>query len=388
MLSVAIVAGEASGDASGAALARELMRQCLDVSIWGGGGNHMREAGVELAADFSRAGAIGIVESLKLVPWLIWEQRKLKQAFIRCKPDVFVPIDFGAFNVRLGRFARKQQIPVVYYYPPGSWRRTQRNHSRLMEASDKIITPFPWSETNLRASGADAVFCGHPMLDSIGPTMSREDFFRANDLTSDSLLFGLLPGSRRHEIANILPTLLESAGIIAKKVAAVRSVAIAAGSERAANQIAKVVNGADCAEGLTVRIVDGRTHDVISHSDFLLSCSGTVTLEAMVLGTPMLIVYRGSALMKVEYLFRKQILETYIGMPNIIAGREICPEFIADAATPEAIASRAIEYLTDDHKLQQMKNDLRDAKLVLGEPGGTAAAARIVLETAGSQVNV
>ncbi len=216
MPSVAIVAGEASGDASGAALANELRRLYPGIRIWGAGGTKMRDAGVELAADFSRAGAIGIFESLKLVPWLIREQKKLKELLLLRNPDVFVPIDFGAFNVPLGKFAREQGIKTVYYFPPGSWRRRPRDHSSLVAASDRIVTPFPWSAEILRNAGADAVWLGHPMLDSIAPKVTREEFLNeVGELVSavgNKKLIGLLPGSRSHEIDNILPAFLDAGG--------------------------------------------------------------------------------------------------------------------------------------------------------------------------------
>lgn len=126
-----------------------------------------------------------------------------------------------------------------------------------------------------------------------------------------------------------------------------------------------------------------RVYDVMAHSDLLITCSGTATLEAMILGAPMIIVYRGSRIMKFEYMFRKGILEEFIGMPNIVAGREICPELLGDEASPEAIAGLAKDFLVRPEELQRMRSELQKSRKTLGEPGGTSRAARTVLEVGG-----
>lgn len=378
MPSVAIVAGEASGDASGAALALELRNLCPEIEIWGAGGHGMRDAGVRIVADFSWAGAIGIVESLRLVPRLLGEQKRLKRELVARRPDVFVPIDFGAFNVPLGKFARSEGIKTVYYFPPGSWRRRAKDSSNLVAASDKIITPFPWSETNLRDQGADAQFYGHPMLDRVAAKMTESDYRGVLGVSGDAPLVGFLPGSRTHEIDNIMPVMIGAAEMIANVIPNAGPFVIGAGSERAAERIGRVMRRAKAPNGM-FRVVREMTYEVMAHSDLVVTCSGTATLESMILGTPMVIVYRGSKLMKLEYLFRKSILEDFIGMPNIIAGRSICPELLAEQASREGIAKTAISLLSDHAALSQMKEDLRSSLRVLGEPGATRSAAQAVL---------
>ncbi|MEN6521675.1 MAG: lipid-A-disaccharide synthase [Armatimonadota bacterium] len=388
--SIAIVAGEASGDASGSALAVELRKLCPDISIWGAGGPRMRAAGIELVSDFSSVGAIGIVESLKLVPRLLGELAGLKREFCKRRPDVFVPIDFGAFNVKLGKFARKQGIPTVYYFPPGSWRKRPGKNSSLLAASDKIITPFPWSAEILAKAGADAHFLGHPHLDQVVPSMDIKQLIDAFDpgldIPKGMRIVGILPGSRMHEIDNILPTMLKATSIIENEVPYKCCFIIAAGSDKAAgkiNQILKDFKAGTNSFPENIYVLQGRTYDVMANSDLLISCSGTATLEAMILTTPMIIVYRGSSLMKIEYLFRKSILEQFIGMPNIVAGREICPELLGNQASPEKIAELAVKNLREPVELQRMKQALQSAREVLGVPGGTGRAAKVVLAAAG-----
>ncbi|MEN6372782.1 MAG: lipid-A-disaccharide synthase [Armatimonadota bacterium] len=390
--SIAIVAGEASGDASGSALAVELRKLCPDITIWGAGGPKMRAAGVELVSDFSSVGAIGIVESLKMVPRLLCELARLKKEFCKRQPDVFVPIDFGAFNVKLGRFVREQGIPTVYYFPPGSWRKRPGKNSSLLAASDRIITPFPWSAEILTKVGADALFLGHPLLDQVVPSMDVDQLIDVLDpkyeIPKGARIVGILPGSRTHEIDNILPAMLEAASIIEDEVPYKCCFIIAAGSDKATRKINQILNDFEAGADLiteNIYVSRGRTYDVMANSDLLISCSGTATLEAMILTTPMIIVYRGSSLMKLEYLFRKSILEQFIGMPNIVAGREICPELLGDQASPEKIAELAVKYLKEPVELQRMRVALQSAREVLGAPGGTGRAAKVVLAAAGLQ---
>jgi lipid-A-disaccharide synthase len=255
----------------------------------------------------------------------------------------------------------------------------------LLAASDRIITPFPWSAEILTKAGSDAVFLGHPLLDVVRPISTREQFFSAvGDVSPNVRVIGLLPGSRTHEIANILPAMIDAGKLIFEKIPSVGTFIIAAGSDRSKKEIECVLarmRPGKC--GLEFRIVQGQTYDVMTHSDLLLTCSGTATLEAMILGTPMIIIYRGTKLMKLEYLLRKAIFEQFIGMPNIIAGKQVCQELLGDDASPEAIAELAISYLQNPAELERIKQDLNAAKHVLGEPGGTTRAAKVVLETAG-----
>lgn len=402
MPSVAIVAGEASGDASGASLAAELRRLSPKISLWGAGGSKMRDAGVELVADFSWVGSIGVVESLKVVPRMLGELSRMKQALLKRRPDVFVPIDFGAFNVPLGKFARANGIPTVYYFPPGSWRRRPRDVSRLLAASDKIITPFPWSEELLKRAGADVSFFGHPMLDSVAPTVSRRKLLSNLRVRGNKRVVGLLPGSRVHEIRNILPALLRAATLITKELPDVATYLMPASSGRAMREMARIMarivpgewrrKAGESDEDVEVgddepyaqyRVIDGNAYNVMAHSDLLITCSGTATLEAMILGTPMIIVYRGSRMMKFEYLLRRGILEEYIGMPNIVAGREICPELLGERASAEAIAKLATSFLEKPEEQSRIREELSRARAMLGKAGAAGKAARLVLEVGG-----
>lgn len=379
MPQVALVAGEASGDANGAALAKELVKQRPDLDIWGVGGPKMQEAGVDIAAELSSFGSIGIIQSLKVVPRLWREYKCIKGRILSRRPDVFVPIDFGAFNIRLADEVKDAGIKVVYYFPPSSWRREIKDPSLLYQATDVVITPFPWSEDILRQANIDARFVGHPLLDLVRPEQSREDFRKR---FPEGLILGILPGSRGHEIRHILPAALDACEILRETVGQVTEVIGAApGTSHLVRSIIK--SRGNLAQFVPV-VEEGRAHEVMAHSDLLIVCSGTATLEAAILGTPMVIVYKGPWVMRLEYLFRRNILQGgYAGMPNIIAEKEVCPELLGDDASGRNIAAVVADLCRNSQKQEDMKAELRRVRDILGTPGATERAARIVLETGG-----
>jgi lipid-A-disaccharide synthase len=176
-MNVAICSGELSGDLIGGALARELKRLEPDIQLWGLGSHAMREAGVELLADSVSWGAISITEALGKVPGLLLNiSPKVRRALRTRRPDVVVLIDFGAFNIRVARYSKQLGLKVCYYFPPGAWRRTGTQGAELARVTDLLAVPFPWAETRFRELGANAVYVGHPLLERVQTSMSREEF--------------------------------------------------------------------------------------------------------------------------------------------------------------------------------------------------------------------
>jgi lipid-A-disaccharide synthase len=216
-MNICLIAGEASGDLAGSLLAHELRRRMPGVKLWGIGGRWMREAGVELLEDGSRWSAIGVVESLRVVPRLLASLLHIRHALDARKPDLLIPIDFGAFNLRVAGYAKTKGIKVLYFFPPGSWRRDGGINPRIPLVVDKVATPFPWSEDALRRAGVDARFVGHPLVDVVEPKCSTEEFREAFGLSDFKPIIGLLPGSRRQEVQHILKVQLQAAKQIKKQ---------------------------------------------------------------------------------------------------------------------------------------------------------------------------
>ncbi len=380
--SIAICAGESSGDLNGAYLASSLSKIDPNLQFWGAGGSKMREAGVDIAVNMVGGGTIGIAASLASLPQVALKYIRMRRLLLERLPDLFIPIDFGAFNVRLAQVAHRNGINVVYYFPPSSWRRKLKNAAKLIACGGKVVTPFPWSAELLSSAGVDARFVGHPLIDIVHPSEDRRQFLRSIDLNETLTTIGLLPGSRTHEISEHLPIMLSCAQIMHKSLGGAQFIIGAAwGADKMRNRVAEFARAKS--DFPNIRVVEKRSYDCMSSSDLLITASGTATLEAAILGVPMVIIYRGSSVMRFEYVLRKSILEEFIGMPNIVANRGICPELISDDVTPSAVADIALSILCDDERLIRMKSELGQVRNKLGEPGAVDRAARAVLEMGG-----
>jgi lipid-A-disaccharide synthase len=378
--SIAISAGESSGDLNGAYLVSALAKIDPNLRFWGAGGSRMRDAGVEIAVNMTGGGTIGIATTLASLPRVLLKYLRMRRLLLARRPDLFIPIDFGAFNIRLAQIAHRSGIRVVYYFPPSSWRRKPRNAARLIACGGKVVTPFPWSAELLSAAGVEARFVGHPLIDIVKPSQSREQFLSELGLDPSVPTIGLLPGSRAHEIREHLPRMGACAQIMHGDLGRVQFVV---GAAWGAESMRRQIEHSDEDYFPPIAVVEGRTYDCMAASDLLITASGTATLEAAILGVPMVIIYRGSPIMRLEYSLRKSILEDFIGMPNIIADRGVCPELINEDATPEAIADIALSLLGDDERLRRMKSELAEVSAALGEPGAVDRAARAVLEMGG-----
>ena len=442
-LRIAIMAGEPSGDRQGAALLnalRELVHP-RPVEAWGIGGHCMAEAGVVLRYNSEPWASIGLADTLLKLPFLLAVRAEMKRAVRRDRPDALVLIDAGAFNVPIGRAARAEgACPVFYYFPPGSWRRgatIRKGIRKVVEAADRIVTPFRWSETLLKSAGADARFVGHPLLDLVKPVLPAAEFYERFGLDPHRPLVALLPGSRRSEIKHILPALIGAANEMTRRIPGIQfALALSSSSQRslvedivvraqassrlpglmtlAGGKLAHLAQEAlappipllatnegltldgrtlssDQPEGVPTReragpaplvICEGLTWDVLARSDLVLTKSGTATLEAMILKKPMVIVYRGSALMGIEWRLRRRSLNiSHIGLPNILAGERLFAELLQDDATPEAIAALGVELLLQPGRILGLKERLTElVRSNLGEPGGVKLAAGLLLD--------
>lgn len=361
--SVCILAGEASGDLYGADLAASLQSQFPELSLYGVGGLRMQAAGVQLIADSRAWGAIGVVESLKVAPRVYLAFQRVKRFLRRTPPDLLIPIDFGAFNIPLCRYAKTRGIPVLYYIPPGSWRRDRQGRD-LPRCADRVLTPFSWSAEQLRAMGADAHWVPHPLLRLARPSETKEAFCERLGLDPYRPIVALLPGSRHHEVRALTPLYARVAEAVYARLPEV--------------QFALSVAPHFCPDKLhalwsegSLQWVPTETRSVwnlLAHADAAIVCSGTATLEAALLETPMLIVYRGDWLMNAEYRLRRRRLNLrWIGLPNLILERDVCPEFIQEAASPERLARALIPLLRDEAVRQQQLAAFREIRRVLGE---------------------
>lgn len=320
-------AGEASGDAYAGALGIALSEE---FEIEGVGGNHLRDMGARIVADSRKWGALGLLETLRVAPSVLGGFRAAKRNLQNGKPGIFVPIDYGYINVRLARHAKRLGWKVLYFIPPGSWRRDKQGRD-LPEITDKIVTPFPWSAEILRQMGADAHFFGHPVLQMI--ERSAAEVVRSDDEVA------ILPGSRHHEIIHNLPPI-----VAAVKALGVRKVAFGVASTITTEELERLWRNAG-GNGIEADFKTDR-HQVLRRSRAGVICSGTATLEAAMCGLPHVVVYRGSKAMELEAKIRRPKFE-YISLPNLILQQPILTELIQWDASAEHIKQELGKIMDD-----------------------------------------
>lgn len=313
-------AGEASGDAYGAEMLRRLRAAVSGTRAEAVGGRKLREAGASLVADSSSWGAMGVLESLRVAPKVKRGYDAARRALAQGEPGLLVPIDFGYMNVRLARRAKALGWKVLYFVPPGSWRRDKQG-ADLPGITDAIVTPFSWSAEILNRMGANAHWFGHPLKQMVAQ--------RADD-GRERRTIAVLPGSRGHEIALNLRAIVPAVSGLGFPLEA--AVAPSVSAERFQQLWAEA--GGDPAG--VVPVVDD-AYGVLRRARVAVVCSGTATLEAALCGCPSVVVYRGTAIMEIEYRLRRPKFD-FIALPNILLGRAAVPELIQREARPTDIA--------------------------------------------------
>jgi len=360
---IAILTGEASGDLYGADLAQSLRARFPDLALHGVGGARMHAAGVHLIADSRAWGAIGIVESVKVAPKVLLAFQRVKQFLRRARPDLIVPIDFGAFNVPLSCWAKAHGMRVAYYIPPGCWRR-ERQGADLPRCTDWVLTPFEWSAAQLTAMGAQAHWTPHPLLRLAHPSEPKEAFCERLGIDPYRPIVALLPGSRRHEARALTPLYARVADQLYRTTPEAQFVISVAPHFSPDWLHALWADGSKQWVPTETRSV----WNLLAHADAAIVCSGTATLEAALLGAPMLIVYRGDWLMNLEYRLRRRRLNLrWIGLPNLILQRDVCPEFIQEAASPEALTHALLPLLHDAAAREAQLQAFHEIRQALGD---------------------
>ena len=372
---IMISCGEASGDLYAGALAAEIRQRDPAADIFGFGGARLRAAGARLIGDFNRFSVTGLTEALRVIPRSLAMIRRLVDAARVQRPDVFVAIDFPDFNFRLMHALHDMGIPVVYYVSPQLWAWRPGRMQTMKRDVARVLVIFPFEEEIYRAAGVDARFVGHPLVDMAQPSQSRSSFLRDRGLVPDAPTVALLPGSRRNELARIVPVMMDALPLIRARVPDVQFV-VACAPNLADAEFAPFMR----VPGVT--LVHDRADDVIASCDVAITASGTATVQCALHERPMVVVYRLSPL---TYKLGKPFVKvsTY-AMPNLVAGRTIVPELIQEGFTPERVADEAVSFLTDQQRHARTREALRRVREQLGAPGATGRAADAVLEVARS----
>lgn len=377
---ILIVAGEASGEAHAARLAQALKVQAPGCEIYGVGGPQMRAAGVHLLAE-EDLGVIGFSEVLRRLPALQRVRRRLDRFLEDERPDLFVPVDYPGFNLRLCDIAKRYGIRVMYYISPQVWAWGRGRIKKIARRVDKMVTILPFEQSLYEAAGVDVEFVGHPLLESLEPEVSPEEFRREIGARGHERIVGLLPGSRDQEVARLFPIMLETARRLQSERADLRFVAAAASVQRE-EQLGRLGRS----HVPLIQVVRGRTRSVLQGSDLVLVASGTATLEAACLETPMVVLYRLSFL---SWLIGRALIRVpHIALANLVAGERVVPELIQYDAVPSKVAKAAAGLLDSTERMSAVRAKLREVKNRLGTRGASERAASAALSLVSQRLEV
>lgn len=374
-LTVAMVAGEASGDLLGADLIEALLQRVPQARFVGIGGEGMQRLGFSSWYPLQALSHMGLIEVLGELPRLLRLRHRLARRLLALRPDVFVGIDAPDFNLGLERRLRRQGIPVVHYVSPSVWAWRQYRVRRIRESVDCMLTLFPFEADFYRVHRVPVRHVGHPLADRIplenDPVAARQ----ALDLPKDRTLVALLPGSRVGEVRRLGPLFLDTARRLLARRRGLHFLVPFANREtrRCFEQVL-----ASSTDGIPLTLLDGDSRTAMTASQAVLVASGTAALEALLIKRPMVVAYRLSPL---SYRILKGMVRIpYYSLPNLLAGRALVPELVQDQATPENLAEALLEQL--DRPREAYLAACRDIHRRLRMQAG-ARAAEAVLEVAG-----
>lgn len=374
MTRILISAGEASGDIHAAAVTAAIKKIDSSAEVFGMGGDALRNAGGEVLFDIKDHGVMGFVEVLKKLPDLFKLRDDFEKVMDERKPDCLITVDYPGFNMKLAKLAHDKGIPVVSYIAPSAWAWHKSRAKKVAKIVDKVACIFPFEYDVYKEAGAYVEFVGHPLVDIVKPSMTKEEAMAFAGKEEGKKLILLMPGSRLMEIEKMLPTLLEAAKIIKKQLPEVSFVMPRAGTIPISLLEEKIQ-----ASGLDVKITEGNNYDLFSVADLALATSGTVTLEAALCGLGSVIVYKTNP---VTYFIAKLLVNIpHIGLPNIVAAKSVVPELIQNDFTPAKVAQEALALLESERNAK-MKEDLVYVKERLGKPGAVGRVAELVLKIA------
>ncbi|WP_019342393.1 lipid-A-disaccharide synthase [Stutzerimonas stutzeri] len=330
-LTVALVAGEASGDILGAGLMQALRAQHPDVEFVGVGGPRMEAQGLVSYFPQERLAVMGLVEVLGRLPELLARRKRLLKTLLDVRPDVFVGIDAPDFNLDLALKLRRAGIKTVHYVSPSVWAWRQKRVLKIRDACDLMLTLFPFEAKFYDDHQVAVRFVGHPLADTI-PLVSDRAAARASlNLPQDGLIVALMPGSRGGEVRRLGELFLAAADRLRSMRPGIRFVVPCASPERRA-QLEQMLVKRD----LPLTLLDGRSHEALAACNAVLIASGTATLEALLYKRPMVVAYSVAPL--TFRILKRLVKSPYVALPNLLAQRLLVPELLQDAATPDAMA--------------------------------------------------
>jgi lipid-A-disaccharide synthase len=366
-----IVAGEASGDLHGANLVHAIKAMNPEIEFYGMGGRQLNAAGVNLFIDSTDFSAIGFIEIVSKLQQNYQALKKISKYLKQHKPDLLVLIDYPTFNLRLAKIAKKINIKIVYYISPQLWAWRQSRINIIKKNIDLMAVVFPFEVEFYQHAQVPVKFVGHPLANHVHPTLSPHKARQFFGISEQTIVIGLMPGSRHSEIKHILPTLLQAAQRLQNHYQTIEFL-LPLASTLHQQDLEPYLAGL----ALNLKIITDKTYDAIQICEAVIVASGTATLEITLLKIPMVIVYKG---LKSSYLIAKKLVKIpYIGLCNIMANEKIVQEFIQDQATPTNIAQEIIHIVDNNEYRAQIRNRLGQiARQLCDEKNACSLAQRI-----------
>jgi lipid-A-disaccharide synthase len=376
-----IVAGEPSGDAHAAALVRALRDADAQVlfECFGATGPQMRAAGVDPVVSSDHLSILGLLEIGQALPKFWQAFKKLKRAALERNPHAVILVDWPDFNLNLARSLHRRGFKVIYYISPQVWAWRSYRVRRIRHDVDLLLSIMPFEEEWFTRHGITNVdYIGHPLAGEVHARYGREEFCRLHNLDPARPIVALLPGSRHKELMRILPPMLDAAEVITQNSPGVQFVLVIAPS-RTVEEAQQIIAGRK--EGLALakalRIIHHETREALAAADVAAIASGTATLEGAILGTPMVIVYKESAIN--WHTLGRLITTAHYGLVNLVAGERIVTELMQNDLNGDRLAAELVGLL-DKKRNQAMRAQLHAVAELLGDGGASRRAARRVLE--------
>ncbi|NQU18511.1 MAG: lipid-A-disaccharide synthase [Candidatus Saganbacteria bacterium] len=374
---ILVSAGEVSGDLYGSFLVKEIKKVRSDVSFFGMGGEKLAAAGMDVRHDIIDRSSVGLIETLPNIIPIYLTFRKMVSYLDKEKPDLVIAIDSQGFNVPFLTEAKKREIKTAYFIPPQEWLwGTDDNLKKVTEIADQIIEIFEDGHKAYKEAGGNTAYFGHPILDIVKTSISKEQFLKKHGLQNEFPVISLGLGSRKQEFNKLLPKILKTAELVAKEYTQTQFLIPIANSK-----FRKTIEKHLKKYPLKTKIIEDSSYNILNTSDLLITKSGTINIEACVLNVPNIMMYEVSPL---TYFIAEKILKIkvppFFSLPNLIAKENIIPEFVQKNVVPKKMAEECIKILKNP---QDLKIRMQKVTAALGSPGATKKIAQAILKTSG-----
>jgi lipid-A-disaccharide synthase len=370
---VVIVAGEASADLHGSHLVTAIKSMDTHTVFWGIGGKRMQQAGVRILIPSSDMAVVGLTEAFFHLRTIVKARGKLKSVLKNNHPDLLILIDYPDFNIHIAGIAKRFHVPVLYYISPQVWAWRRGRVRKISRRIDRMAVILPFEQEFYRRHGLNVDFVGHPLLDAHPAKIDKKKVREKLGLDQGFPVVGLLPGSRKEEIKNLLPVMIDAAKILGGRYHGIRFFLQLAPTIKR-----EFVQSFIKDTSVEIKIFQGDIYEVLSICDIALVASGTATLETAIIEVPMIIAYKVSPIS--HWTARRVVKVPHIGLVNLVAGEKVVPELIQDEVTPERLAHEALTILENDHVRENMVKKLRGVKKSLGKRGASKTTAKIAFE--------